>query len=127
VIFHPVADKFEDARRNAFFDEGHAAGLSDLVTEPSAKPGTDRCEQDEQEPALMLRGHHDDHDVGDAGQRQWNEGAVDDRDQEDTKEPEAEEQMQERAARVVSSSRLLRSCLEVSSDDHGSCAQTHKD
>ena len=36
----------------------------------------------------MLRGEHDDHDVGDAGDGERDEGGVDDRDQEDTDEAE---------------------------------------
>ncbi len=43
----------------------------------------------------MLRGEKDEHDVGDAGNGEWNEGRVHDGDQEDTDQAEAEEEMKE--------------------------------
>ncbi|MCU1252278.1 MAG: hypothetical protein JWQ49_5307, partial [Edaphobacter sp.] len=80
VAFHPLADAFEDARGDAFFEEGHAAALANQVAEVSAECGSHAGEQDEEDDVLMLRRHDDDHDVGDAGHGQRNEGAVDDGD-----------------------------------------------
>jgi hypothetical protein len=43
----------------------------------------------------VLRGHHHDHHVGDAGDGQRDEGRVDDRDQQDTDETEGEREVDE--------------------------------
>ena len=37
VVLHPVADGFEDAWWDAFFEEGHASALADLMAEVSAE------------------------------------------------------------------------------------------
>ena len=93
---HPVADAFEDAGRDVFFKEGHASALTDLMAEVSAERRAGRGEENEQDDVLLARGHHDDHDVGDAGEGQRDEGAVDDGDEEDAEDAEAEEEVQER-------------------------------
>ena len=51
---------------------------------------------DEEEEVGVLRGEHDDHDVGDAGDGQRDEGGVDDGDEEDAEEAEVEEEGEER-------------------------------
>ena len=48
----------------------------------------------------MPRGHEDDHDVGEAGDGQRHEGAVDDGDGEDAEESEAEGEVEEWVARA---------------------------
>ncbi len=48
---------------------------------------------DEQEEVRMLRGHHDDHDVGDAGDGQRDEGRIDDGDEQQTGDAEGEQRM----------------------------------
>jgi hypothetical protein len=114
VIFHPVADAFKDTRRNVFFQEGHAAALADLIAEVSAERGACRGEQDEQDPAVMLGGENDDHDVGDARQGQRDEGAVDDGDEEDAEDAEAEEKVEEGVTGLTTNDRGFGSdCCEV--------------
>ena len=51
----------------------YSAGVADLVAEVSADGGAGGGDRDEQVPEMMLRGHDDDHDVGDARQRQRDE------------------------------------------------------
>jgi hypothetical protein len=111
VAFHPLADAFEDARGDAFFEEGHAAALADQMAEVSAERGAHGGEENQQDDILMLRGHDDDHDVGDAGHGEGDEGAVDDGDEEDAEESEAEEEMEERDAGSAMSCRGLGGCL----------------
>ena len=108
VAFHPEADAFEDARGDAFLEEGHTTTLADLMAEVSAERGAGTCEQDEEDYVLALGGHHDDHDVGDPGYGKRDEGAVHDGDQEDTAETEAEEEVQEWAASALMGRRSLR-------------------
>ena len=111
VGFHPLADALEGARGNTFLEEGHAAALADQMAEVSPDRGAGSGEQNQQDDVLMLRGHDDDHDVGDAGHGQWDEGAVDDGDQKDAEESEAEKEMEERAAWPTMSCRGLRGSL----------------
>jgi len=98
VALHPVAYALEDACGDVFFEEGHAAALTDLVAKISAECGACGCKKDEQDDVLLAGGHHDDHDVGDAGHGQRDEGAVDNGDEEDAEDAEAEEQVHKRAA-----------------------------
>jgi hypothetical protein len=126
VAFHPLADAFEDAWRDAFFEESHAAALADHMAEVSAERGADGGEQNEEDYVLMLGGHDDDHDVGDAGHGQGDEGAVDDGDQKDAEEPEAEEEMEEGVAGSAMSGRGLRgSFCEVLRRGEGRCEELH--
>jgi hypothetical protein len=126
VVLHPVADALEDAGRDVLFDEGHAAGLADLVAEVSAERGACGGEENQQEPAMVLGGEDDDHDVGEAGQRERDEGAVDDGDKEDTEDAEAEEQVHEWAAvSVMRGHTRWRSCCYVSHHGDGSCDLVH--
>src|SRR4029077_7782654 len=114
VTFHPMADAFEDARGDAFFKEGHAPALAHQMAEVSAERGSHSGEENQQDDALMLRGHDDDHDVGDAWHGQWDEGAVDDGDEEDAEESEAEEKMEVGpACSAMSCRRLGGSLCEV--------------
>ena len=110
MVSHPVADAFEDAGGNVFFKEGHASALAHLMAEVSAECRAGRGEENEQDDVPLARGHHDDHDVGDAGYGQRDEGAVDDGDQEDAEDAEAKEQMQEGAAGLAMNGRGLRGC-----------------
>ena len=98
VVLHPVAHALEDACGDVPFEEGHAAALTHLVAEVSAERRTCGCKKNEQDDVLLACGHHDDHDVGDAGHRQGDEGAVDDGDEEDSEDAEAEKQVHKRAA-----------------------------
>ncbi len=95
MVLHPVADAVEDARGDALLEEGHAAGLADLVAEVSAERGAGGGDQDEEEPVVVLGGEDDDHDVGDAGDGERHEGGVDDGDEEEAEESEAEEEVQQ--------------------------------
>ena len=52
-------DAFEDAGRGALFDEGHAAGLADLVGEPAAERGADGGDGDEEEGVGVAGGEED--------------------------------------------------------------------
>ena len=61
----------------------------------------------------MLGGEHDDHDVRNAGQGKGNEGAVHDRDQEDTEDAKAEEKVQQGiSSAAVNSVGGLRGCAD---------------
>ncbi len=114
LSIHRRREAFEDAWGNAFLEEGHAAALADQMAEVSAERGADGGEQNEEDYALMLRGEDDDHDVGEAGHGQWDEGAVDNGDQEDAKESEAEKDVYEGAAsRAINGRGLGRECCEV--------------
>ena len=74
----------------------------------------------------MLGGEHDDHDVGDAGQWQGDEGAVDDGDEEETKNAKAEEHVHEGVAGSAMDGGSLRSgCCEELRDDRASCKKLH--
>ena len=109
-----LADAFEDAGGDVFLKEGHAAALADLIAEVAAERGACCGEEDEQDPAVMLGGEHDDHDVGDAGQGQRYEGAVDDGDEEDTEDAKAEEHVHEGVAGLtMDGGSLGGGCCEV--------------
>ena len=126
VAFHPVADSFEDARVDAFFEEGHAAALADEMAEVSADRRPNAGEQNEEDEVLMLRGHDDDHDVGDAGHGQWNEGAVDNRNQKDAAESEAEEEVKEGVSgSAMRCGGLKGSICEVLRRGEGRCEELH--
>ena len=96
VRLHPVADGLEEARGDVFFEEGHAAGLADLVAEEAAEERAGGGRADEEEEIGVLRGEHHDHDVGDAGDGQRDEGRVDDGDEEHADDAEGEQQVEER-------------------------------
>ncbi len=96
VALHPIADAVEDARGDALLEEGDAAGLADLIAEVSAGCGAKGGDQNEEEPVVVAGGKDDDHDVGDAGDREGHEGGVDDGDEEESEEAEAEEEVQQR-------------------------------
>lgn len=127
VALHPLADSFEDARGNAFLKESHAAALTDQMAEVSAERGAHSGQQNQQDDVLVLRRHDDDHDVGDAGYRQWNEGAVDDGNQEYAEESEAEKEMEERAAgsAMGCGGGPGRSICEVLRRGEGRCEELH--
>ena len=93
--FHPAGDAAEDAGRGAFFDEGHAAGLADAIGEPAAEGGGDGGEDNEEPGVGVLGGEEDEHDVGHAGEREGDEGGVDDGDEEEAHEAVAQEQLHE--------------------------------
>ena len=84
--------RLEDAGWDALLEEGHAAGVSDLVADVAADGRAGGGEQDEQEDVGVLRGEHDDHDVGDAGEGERDEGGVDDGDEKESAESEVEEE-----------------------------------
>lgn len=101
MFFHPAANVFEDARGDVFFEELHPSGVTDLVAEVSANRGACGGEQNEQNPVGLLRGIDDEHDVGDAGDRQRDKGRVDDRDEKDAEDAEAGQEMEEPAGVMV--------------------------
>jgi hypothetical protein len=93
VRFHPSADSLEDARRDAFFDEGHASGLADTPGEPAAECGAGSRDGDEQEGIRVLGGVEHEHDVGDAGDGERDEGGIDGGDEEEANEAIFQEQV----------------------------------
>ncbi len=77
VVFHPAGDGLEEAFGDVLFKEGHAPGAASGVGEIASDGGAQRGEADEKEEVRLAGGVQDDHDVGDAGDGQRYERAVD--------------------------------------------------
>jgi hypothetical protein len=101
VVLHPVGDASEDGFGDVFFEEGHAAGLTDSVREETAESGADGGEGDEEEDVGVGGGEDDEEDVGDAGDGEGDEGAVDRGDGQDADEAEMAEEVNEAAVGVL--------------------------
>ena len=56
VALHPVTDAVEDARGDAFFEEGYAAGLADLIAEVSADCRAQCGDRDQEKPVIVAGG-----------------------------------------------------------------------
>jgi hypothetical protein len=96
VALHPIADELEDAWGDTFFEEGHASTLTNLIAEISADGGAGGGDENQDQPIGGVAGRHEDeHDVGDTGAGEGDEGRVDDGDEEEAEDAEAEEEMEE--------------------------------
>ena len=96
MAFHPIADELTGARGDSFFEEGHASALADLVADVSTERRAKRRGEDEQRPVGCAEcGHQDEHDVGEAGDRQRNEGGVDDGDEKEPDDAKADGEMKQ--------------------------------
>ena len=95
VGFHPVGDAGEYVGRDVFFEELHASGLTGDVGEIASGGGAEGGDGDEEDGVGVGSGVEDEHDVGDAGDGERHEGAVDDGNEEEADEAEVEEVVHE--------------------------------
>ena len=126
VALHPLADAAEDARGDASFEKGDAARLADLVAEISANGRAGSGDEDEDEPVTVAGGQDDEHDVGNAGDGEGNEGRIDNGDEEESQKSEAEEKVHQSG--LVTRAVLRKdsgSCGCVIGHDGNCCRQSH--
>ena len=90
------------------------------MAEVAADGRTRSGEQDEEEDVGVLRGEHDDHDVGDAGEGKRDEGGVDDGDEKESAESEVEEEGEEFVGMTARRSDGLRCGGDDRSESDGS-------
>ena len=95
MVFHPISDAAEDALGDVLCEEGHASGLTYGVGEKASDGRAEGGDGNEEEEVGVRGGEEDDEDVGDAGERKRDEGAIDCRDGEQADEAEVAEEVDE--------------------------------
>ena len=101
MVLHPVAGPLEDAGWDVLLQEAHASCVAGLVADGSAEKGAEGGRANEKEEIGVLCGEHDDHEVGEAGDGQRDEGGVDDGDKQDPDEAEGEQEVEERIGMIM--------------------------
>ncbi len=96
VVLDPQVTRARILGGTCFSRKLQAAGLAGGVGEKASHGRASGSDEDQQEDVLMRGGVEDQHDVGDAGDGQRHEGAVHDRDEEESGEAEVEEEVRER-------------------------------